>query len=93
VISTSDHRTWMERAQTDPTLAAFVDAECARRGIAVSAWRVEAEHWRRTAEQLEAFLDRARSSGDRTRRLWRTRAVAHRRRNQFAAPLSEGDLR
>lgn len=93
MTSTSDHRTWLERAQTDPTLAAFVDAECARRGIAESAWRVEAEHWRHTAERLNDLLDRARTSTDRHRRAGRDRQLTHRRRHAFIAPASEGGLR
>ena len=49
----------------DPTLAAFVQAEVARAGVAESAWRAEAEHWSRVARHLERELDETRSANAR----------------------------
>ena len=57
--------TWLERMAVDPTLAAFVQAEIGRAGVAESAWRAEAEHWRRVARHLRRELDDTRSAGTR----------------------------
>ncbi len=57
--------TWLERVAVDPTLAAFVQAEIGRAGVEASAWRAEAEHWRRVARLLRRELDKTRSADPR----------------------------
>ena len=57
--------TWFERMGVDPTLAAFVQAEIARAGVAESAWRAEAAHWLRVVRHLERELKETRSADPR----------------------------
>jgi hypothetical protein len=80
---------WHAVANQDASLRAFVDAEVGRAGVAESAWRCEAERWRDVAERQAMRLEELQTSDERARRGNRERQTAHRRRSQFAPPLTE----
>ena len=81
--------TWAERAESDPSLRAYVEATVERERIALRTARDERDHWKAVAERLHEQLDALRAE----RRAARKAARPPERAEETGAPRPQPRFR